>query len=96
MVETRDTPTHGLDVDGREEVLEDGRHEFELLVLAAKPGQDQLPACVFELAFKMTLLNKRRDEKKRVPRAPLRTLVRLRGADGPCGGRRSRASSARL
>lgn len=31
-------------MDGREKVLEDGRHELELLVLAAEAGQDELRA----------------------------------------------------
>ena len=33
--------THRLDVDRREEVLKDGRHELELLVLAAETRQDE-------------------------------------------------------
>lgn len=36
-----DGRAHSLDVDGREQVLEDGRHELELLVLAAKARQDE-------------------------------------------------------
>lgn len=38
----QDGSTYRLDMDGREKILEHGRHEFELLVFAAKPRQDEL------------------------------------------------------
>jgi hypothetical protein len=38
--------TNGLDVNGREQVLENGRHELELLVLSSESTQDQLQCTV--------------------------------------------------